>query len=259
MVAGAGLLEPLEVRVEVGLGVERRPVDAREHLALRVAAPVRARHGEQLERLDPPGVRGVRAAAQVGEGPVRVQRDGVDALVADQVLDQLHLVGLVLGPEARDRGAGADVLARERLARLDVLAHLGLERGQVVLGHAHAVRELEVVVEAVLDRRADRDARAGIEVEHRRREHVRGVVADQLERLGRALGHDLDPLPVGERTREVADVAVDLDGERGAREAGADRGRQVGAGGAGVQRLCGCRREADSIARWSRMLATRAC
>src|SRR5215218_1463586 len=115
MVAGARLLEPLEVRVELGLGVERGAVDAREHLAARVAAPVRAREREQPERLDPAGVGRVRAAAEVGERAVGVERDGLGALVAYEVIDQLDLVGLVLGAEALDRVSGADILAREAL------------------------------------------------------------------------------------------------------------------------------------------------
>jgi hypothetical protein len=52
MVAGAGLLEALEVRLEVVLGEERRAVDARELGPAGVAAPVRARERLQLERLD---------------------------------------------------------------------------------------------------------------------------------------------------------------------------------------------------------------
>ena len=55
-----------------------------------------------------------------------------------------------------------------------------------------SVGELEVVVEAVLDRRADRDLGPRVELQHRLGHHVGGVVADQLERLGVAVGEDLD-------------------------------------------------------------------
>ena len=73
---------------------------------------------------------------------------------------------------------------------------------------------------------------------HGRRQHVRGVVADQLERLvAAAVGDDLElgGAPCrrsarDQRSREVARLAVDLDGERRARKPGADRGRRVGAG-----------------------------
>ena len=188
VVARAGLLEPLEVGLEVLGGVERGAVDAGEHLAARVAAPVRAGEREQLERLDPARGRRVRAAAQVGERAVGVERDGVDALVADEVLDQLDLVGLVLGAEALERLVDVDVLARELLLRLDVLAHLLLQRGQVVLGDRDAVGELEVVVEAVLDRRPDRDLRCpgrGRAPRRRARARCRGGSARATRASGR--------------------------------------------------------------------------
>ena len=249
VVARAGLLELVQVLLEVVLGVEGGAVDAGEHLALGVAAPVGARHRQQLERLHALGRRRVRAAAEVGERAVGVEADGLDALVSDEVLDQLDLVVLALALEALERGRHRDVLARERLVGLDVLAHLGLERLEVVLGDGDAVGELEVVVEALADRRADRDLGAGIEVEHGGGQHVRGVVADELDRVPVVAlgGDDLDALAVVERRREVADPALVVgaavvpvgavgvehpDGERGARQPAADRGGQVGAGGA---------------------------
>ena len=102
-----------------------------------------------------------------------------------------------------------------------MLAHLLLDALEVRVGDRDALGELEVVVEAVLDRRADRDLHAGIELHHRGREHVRGVVADDVERVLVRRRDDLDRA-VGDRAVEVAHLAVLLDRERGAREAGAD-------------------------------------
>ena len=68
------------------------------------------------------------------------------------------------------------------LVGVDVLAHLLLDAVEVGVGDRDAVGELEVVVEAVLDRRADRDLHARIELHDRGREDVRGVVADDVER-----------------------------------------------------------------------------
>ena len=191
------------MRLEVLLGVEGGPVDAREHLAVGVAAPVRAGDRQQLERLDALGRRRVRAAAEVGEAVVGVERDGRDALALHQVLDQLDLVVLLLAGEALERLVDRDVLAHERLVGLDVLAHLGLELLEVVLGDGDALGELEVVVEAVGDRRADRDLRARVQLEHRGGQHVRGVVADQLDGVGvvGVGGDDLDPVAVVQRRR----------------------------------------------------------
>ena len=67
VVALARLLEPLEVRVEVRLRVERGAVDPRQLRVVLVAAPVGAREAGQLERLDRLRVLQVRAAAEVGE------------------------------------------------------------------------------------------------------------------------------------------------------------------------------------------------
>ncbi len=78
-----------------------------------------------------------------------------------------------------------------------MLGHPLLDPGQVLVAGV-AVRELDVVVEAVLDRWTDRDLRVGPEVEHRLGEDVGRVVADQLKRLGAAVGDDLDLLAVGE-------------------------------------------------------------
>ncbi len=96
------------------------------------------------------GRRGVRPAAEVGERAVAVERDAVDALLGDEVLDQLDLVVLVLGAEALERLARrVTSLRSKRLRRGDVLAHPRLDRREVGLGERHAVGEVEVVVEAV--------------------------------------------------------------------------------------------------------------
>ncbi len=230
VVAGARLLELLEVLVEVLLREEGRAVDAGEHRAVGVAPPVRAGGRQQLERLDPLGARPVRAAAQVGERAVAVERDGLDSLVLHEVLDQLDLVVLVLGLEALERLLDAHVAALERLVRLHVLAHRGLDARQVLLGQLGPLGELEVVVEAVLDRRADADLHARVELQDRLGEHVRGVVADQLERLVGLRRDDLDRLAVGERRAQVLELPVLADRQSRARESLADRAGRVGAG-----------------------------
>src|SRR5204863_2824051 len=113
VVAFLGLLEPLQVRLQVLLREEGGAVDAGQALALLVAPPVGASDRAELDRLDPSGRGAVRAAAEVLEGPVAVERDDLDALVADQVLDQLDLEALVLGLEDLDRLGDGHVAAAE--------------------------------------------------------------------------------------------------------------------------------------------------
>ena len=199
VVARAGLLEQALVLLQVGLREERRPVDPAQHLPGLVAAPVGARDRGQLERLDPLGRRPVRAEAEVGERAVAVERDGLDPLVADQVLDQLDLVRLVLGrgtARAPRRPGGRSARTPRRRRRAAAIASSICR--QVVLGGAKAVRELEVVVEARVDRGADRDLRLRPEVEDRGREDVRAVVADQRQRVRVLVGHDRDLGAVGQ-------------------------------------------------------------
>ncbi len=139
----------------------------------------------------------MRAAAEIREGAVGVERDGLDRVPpsgggrGDEVVDQLHLVVLFGGQEALARERHGHVLAAECLGGLDMDTHPLFDRGEVGLGDRRASRELEVVVEAVLDRRPDRDLHALVEVHHGGREHMGRVVADQLERLlAAALGDD---------------------------------------------------------------------
>ncbi len=188
-------LEALEVQVEIGLRVEGRPVDPRQLRVLLVAAPVRAREAGQLQRLDRLGALQVRAAAEVGEVALRVQRDRLLG-----VGDELDLVRLVLLLEAPARLVAGDLLALPRAALGELAADLLLDAAEVLLGDR--LRELEVVVEAVLDRRPDRDLDPGIEPADGLGEQVRARVAQDGEcvRIGRvARGQDLDLFPVLER------------------------------------------------------------
>jgi hypothetical protein len=178
----------------------------------------------------------VRSAAEVYEGTVAIQRHGFDTLVANEIFDELHLVRLILGAEAVDRLGGRQLRALKRLVGGDVFAHRLLDPIQVGFGRSGAVRKLEVVIEAVGDRRPDRDLRAGPEIEHRSRHHVRRVMAQQPERVGVVAGRDdLDLGAVWERSGEIAQLAVHPQAERVLGESRADRRSRVGAGGAVVE------------------------
>src|SRR5437763_11397175 len=151
MVAGARLLEALQVGVEVVLREEGGAIDAGEHRLARIATPVGARGGHELERLDALRARAVGAAAEVGERAVAIERYCGLA----QVFYELDLVALALVLEELDGLLGGNVGALERLVGLDVLAHLLLDALEVGVRDLHSLGEVEVVIEAVLDRRAD--------------------------------------------------------------------------------------------------------
>ncbi len=126
VVACLRLLEQLEARVEVLLGEERRPVDPGQLRVVRVAAPVGAGERRELEGLDRRRVLEVRAAAEVREVALRIQRDG-----ALSGVDELDLVRLVLGLEPRAGLVGRDLLALPRATLGELAVHLGLDRLEV--------------------------------------------------------------------------------------------------------------------------------
>ena len=178
MVAPLRLLELVQVRVEVGLGRERRAVDALQLRVFRVATPVGARDLGQLEGADPARRRTVRATAEVEPLALVVERD---RLALGDGVEQLELEALAHVVEPRPCGVAAHLLAYERQVGLHDLGHPCLDAGQVV-GRERLVAE-EVVVEAVLDRRADRHLGAGEQVLHGLGHDVRAVVADHRQRL----------------------------------------------------------------------------
>ena len=122
---------------------------------------------------------------------------GVQRDVALGRVDELDLVGLVLRHEALLGLVGRDLLALPGAALLQLAPDLGLDPLEILL--ANRLGELEVVVEAVLDRRADRDLHARIEPAHGLGEQVRGRVPQHRERVRIVLvarGQDLDRLAV---------------------------------------------------------------
>ena len=189
VVSLGGLLQPLQVRRQLGLGAPRGAVDALQHLAVLVAAPVGARHPHQLEMAQPPGVGNVGATAQVdefvgiavgGDHPAGRARGRVVGLT----VEDLDLVG-VRGKQLV--GGGPVYLGPDEwLTGSHDGAHLGLDRCQIVVGERARPpgvvgAEVEVVIEAVGDRRPDREGGAGIQPQHRLGQHVGGRVAQHLE------------------------------------------------------------------------------
>src|SRR5207247_373691 len=165
--------------------------------------------------------------AEVDEFTLVIERDGV---VRD-ALDDLDLVVLAERVEAADGLGLGDLLAADGQVLLHDRAH-GLLDARQVLG-CEAARALEVVVEAVLDHRADGDLGLGEEALHGLRHQVRRGVSEDLEARWR-LGGDRRQAAVGrERPREVDD------GRRRALDARRDRPRDrlaVAAAVAGVRR-----------------------
>ncbi len=222
-----GLGEHLQVLV---LGLPGRPGGAVDPLQLRVLLappPVRAAGPHQLERRDLPGSGQMRAAAQVlpdrlAGARVQVVIDGqlgsadLDALVvlgrAALEPDKFQLVWLA--GQFRPCIVLGDHPARKPLALLhdaahplfDVLQVFGLKR----------IAHIEVVVEAVLDWRADAEFRIREQLLHRLREHVRRGVPQDRQAVRAGDVNRLHAVAVGERAGQVPELPADPGRYRGA-------------------------------------------
>ena len=145
--------------------------------------------------------------AEVDPVAVAVEGERLGPLGGD-VLDDLDLVLLALPLEERERLLHRDLLADEGVVGGDGLVG-GLLDLLEVLGREGRLAG-EVVVEAVLDGRADGDLGARVELLHHAGHDVGGVVARHLERLGVPGGDHLEPDVAVERAGEVHRLAVEL-------------------------------------------------
>ena len=223
VVALLGFLQLREVGLEVLVVEPGGAVDAAEHLVVVVTAPVGAGHLHQLERAQPVGARHVRAAAQVGELALRVQRQ----VFAGR--DRFDDLGLVVLADALEEGHGLVArlhAARHRQRFLDDLLHLGLD-GRQVFGRERTLVG-EVVEEAAVDHRADGDLGAGEQALHGLGQQVGGGVAQHVQRVGMLVGDDLERGVVGDDEAGVHQLAVHLAAQGGLGQARADGQGDVG-------------------------------
>jgi hypothetical protein len=126
----------------------------------------------------------------------------LDRLVLGNGVDQFDLEVLALGREEVLRRLAAPDLLGEGGAALDDLGHLLLDPAQIVLRERRVAEE--VVVEAVLDHRADRHLRVGPDLLHRLGQHMRGIVPDQLKRSRVVARDEGDGAVVLERIGKIA-------------------------------------------------------
>ena len=160
VIALLGLLEHVQVRIEVSLLLEGRAVDALQHLVVLITAPVSTGNAHELQSLDLARRDDVRASAEVRELALRVHRD---LLAFRQIVDELDLVGLALLLKELQGLFAADFLALELEVLLDDLLHLFLDIRKI--GFRQLTVDVEVIVEAIVDSRSDGQAHIRVLVE----------------------------------------------------------------------------------------------
>ena len=181
VVALDGLLALFEVGVQLVLLREGDTVDALKRLAVGVAAPVGGVAGGQLDAvaLDAAGGVEVRTGAEVGELALLVEAD--DGILR-QVVDELDLERLFLFFHKLDGLGARELKALELELFLADLAHFGFDLSQIL--RREGERGEHIVVETVVDARADGELHLGPEALDGLRQHMGAGVPIGLAVLG---------------------------------------------------------------------------
>ena len=145
----------------------------------------------------------MRPAAEVGPFALAIE---LHLLIGGNGVEQLDLERFAFLFEQALRLLARDGALRERLVASDDLAHALFDRREI-LGRERLVAE-EVVVEAVLDHRANGDLRSRPKRLHGFGENVRRVVADQFERAGIVARDELERSVAVDRISEVGKLAI---------------------------------------------------
>ena len=152
VVAALGLLQTLKIGVQLLLLGEGHAVDALQGLAIGVAAPIGGVAGGQLDAvaLDAAGGVHMRAGAQVDELALLVEGD---MGIGGQVVDELHLVGLLLLLHELQGLLAGQLEALQLQLLLADFAHLRLDLRQMLRRKGEGC--VQIVVKAAVDAGAD--------------------------------------------------------------------------------------------------------
>ena len=206
MVSLLGLLEPLEVTLELLAGAKGGAVDALQHLVGLIAPPVNPRGFQQLHRTDLRQTLHVGTAAEVGEGPV--PEYGYRGTLGD-VFQTLHLEGLTHLREQLRRLLSRHLDPLEGAVLGQDLAHLLLDLleifGRESAGETKIILELLSVILA-----ADVDLHRRPESLDRVGQDMLGTVPNEDPGLG-VLGRDeAKGSPALERLAKIDQVTIQL-------------------------------------------------
>ena len=157
VVAVLGFFQHIEMLLELLFLRECDAVYTGELLVVLIAAPVSAGAGRQLERLDETRRKEVRTGAEVGIFALLVE---ADRFALGQLVDELDLIGFaallhILHSLVLRQGEALDAQVL-----LDDLLHLCFECRQGI--RIERLVGIEIVVEAAVDRRTDRQLDLGI-------------------------------------------------------------------------------------------------
>ena len=235
MIALLCFLDALDVGLQLLLVRPGGAIDALQLLVLGIAAPVRAGDAGELERLEEARVRHVRSTAHVHVFLVEVQAHR--GHVGAHVVDQAQLVFLAAAREFLDDLVARGHLLHHVVVLRDQFAHALLDRGQVVRGER--ALGVDVVVETLVDDRADHHLGVRVQLLHRMADQVRAAVADDLHALLVLRGDDAQAGVMVDDVAGIDQATVDFAGHGGLGQAGTDRLGDLQHGNGGLELALG--------------------
>ena len=214
-----------QIGVEFLLIAPGGAVNAAQHGVAMIAAPIGAGHFHQLEGgADITRAAHMRTAAQIRPGTLLVDADDFGFR---QILDQFGFVAFTLVGEEANRIFAVPFFAHKGIIARDDFAHLGFDGGEVF--RLEGIIAREIVIEAVFNRRADRDLRARVKRLHGFRQHMGAIMADHLQRFGIAPRDEAELCVLRDGRGKIAQLAIHFHGERRLGQARANRRRDSGA------------------------------
>ena len=209
VVAFGGEGQARQMLVEHAFFRKADAVNARELRAAFVSAPVRARHVEQLDMLDPARRGNVGAAAQIDEVALPIERD----CAVFEVFEQFQFVFVALVLKIPDRIRLGYVLPFVRRVARGQFAHPLFDAFQVLCAD-FAVAGVYVVVESLLNGRSDAEFDAGKQLFERFGHEVRRGMPKGRLSVRVAPGQNLDGGVFVDGAGQVPDFSVHPYGQR---------------------------------------------
>ena len=194
-----------EIVVKILLAEECRRIDTLQHLILGVAAPVSASDRHQLERLHLAGGLQMRARAEIREVTLFIERD---RFLLRQVFDQHDLVVLAFILEILERFIARQHLLHQRDIFLRDLRHLLLDRCEILL--AENMVRVQIIVEAIIDRRSDSKLHAREQVLDRLRHHMGRRMTQREKTFRILLREEFHLCTIHDRIAQIRQLAIHL-------------------------------------------------
>ena len=152
-----GLLHHGHIGLQILFFLKGSGIDPCEHLIFFTAAPVSACNVHELERLaDLLCGHQMGAGAQVCKFALLIEADNG---ILGKVLDQFHLIGLVLLLHKGDGLGSGELEALQRQGLLDDLLHFSLDLFQVI--GSNGIHRIHIIIEAIGNGRTDSQLRIG--------------------------------------------------------------------------------------------------